>query len=60
VRQGYTSDLYADEGYLFLLWDSREATAPRILVRTWQPSRLDGQTPLPEQELFTIGSFNLE
>jgi len=60
VRQGYTSDLYADEGYLFLLWDFREATAPRILVRTWQPSRLDERTPLSEQELFTIGSFNLE
>lgn len=60
VRQRYASDLYADEGYLFLLWDFRDETAPKIHVRTWQPRMLDEHTPLPEQEIFNIGSFNLE
>lgn len=60
VKQGYTSDLYSDEGYLFLLWDFRDETAPKIHVRTWQPRMLDEQTPLPEQEIFNISSFNLE
>lgn len=60
VKQRYASDLYSDEGYLFLLWDFREQTAPKIHVRTWQPRMLDEHTPLPEQEIFNIGSFNLE
>lgn len=60
LRQGYTSDLYADDGYLFLLWDFRDETAPRIHVRTWQPSMLDEQTPLPEESIFQISNFNLQ
>ena len=60
VKQRYTSDLYSDEGYVFLLWDFRDETAPKIHVRTWQPRMLDEHTPLPEQEIFNIGSFNLE
>ena len=60
VKQRYTSDIYSDEGYLFLLWDFRDETAPKIHVRTWQPRMLDEHTPLPEQEIFNIGSFNLE
>lgn len=60
VRQGYTSDLYSDEGYLFLLWDFRNTQAPQIHVRTWQPTLLDNNTPLPEQEIFSIRNFNIE
>lgn len=60
VKQRYRSDLYSDEGYIFLLWDFRDETAPKIHVRTWQPRMLDEHTPLPEQEIFNIGSFNLE
>ena len=60
VRQGYTSDLYSDEGYLFLLWDFRNVQAPQIHVRTWQPTLLDNNTPLPEQEIFSIRNFNIE
>ena len=60
VKQSYKSDTYSDEGYLFLLWDFRDQTAPRIHVRTWQPRMVDEHTPLPEQEIFNIGSFNLE
>lgn len=60
VKQHYASDLYSDEGYLFLLWDFRDKTAPQIHVRTWQPGMLDNNTPLPEQEIFSIRNFNLE
>ena len=60
LRQRYSSDLYSDDGYLFLLWDFRDEAAPLIHVRTWQPSMLDDQTPLPEEEIFNIRNFNLQ
>lgn len=60
LRQKYSSDLYSDDGYLFLLWDFRDETTPLIHVRTWQPSMLDDQTPLPEKEIFNIRNFNLQ
>lgn len=60
LRQGYRSDLYSDDGYLFLLWDFRDKTAPKIHVRTWQPATTDGHTPLPADSVFGISDFNLE
>jgi len=60
LRQGYTSDMYSDDGYLFLLWDFRDETAPQIHVRTWQPVMLDDHTPLPEEAIFNIRNFNLQ
>lgn len=60
LRQGYTSDLYSDDGYLFLLWDFRDETAPKIHVRTWQPGMIDERTPLPEESVFNIRNFNLQ
>lgn len=60
LRQGYESDIYSDDGYLFLLWDFRDKTAPKIHVRTWQPAMTDGHTPLPEDEIFNIQNFNLQ
>lgn len=60
LRQGYSSDLYSDDGYLFLLWDFRDETAPKIHVRTWQPSLTDDRTPLPEEEILNIRNFNLQ
>lgn len=59
LRQGYSSDIYSDDGYLFLLWDFRDETAPKIHVRTWQPSLLEDHTPLPEDDIFNIRNFNL-
>lgn len=59
LHQGYSSDLYADDGYLFLLWDFSDETAPKIHVRTWQPSMLNEHTPLPKEEIFNIRHFNL-
>lgn len=60
LRQGYSSDLYSDDGYLFLLWDFRDEASPLIHVRTWQPSMLNDQTPLPEKDIFNIRNFNLQ
>ena len=60
LRQEYHSDLYSDDGYLFLLWDFRDETAPKIHVRTWQPRMQPDHTLLPENEIFSIRNFNLQ
>lgn len=60
LRQKYHSDIYSDDGYLFLLWDFRDKTAPKIHVRTWQPRMQPDHTPLPENEIFSIRNFNLQ
>lgn len=59
LHQKYHSDSYSDDGYLFLLWDFRDRTAPKIHVRTWQPGLQDGMTPLPESDVININQFNL-
>lgn len=60
LKQGYRSDLYSDEGHLFLLWDFRDKQAPLIHVRTWQPSMLSDGVPLPAEDIFNLGNFNLQ
>ena len=40
IRQEYNSTTYADDGYLFLLVDMTDHTAPLIKVRTWQPNEV--------------------
>lgn len=60
LRQEYHSDLYSDDGYLFLLWDFRDETSPKIHVRTWQPRIQPDHTLLPENEIFSIRNFNLQ
>lgn len=59
LKQGYNSDIYSDEGYLFLLWDFTNPDAPQIHVRTWQPDKIDVNTPLPEDEVFSIDDFDI-
>ena len=56
LLQKYESDLYSDEGYIFLLWDFRNESMPLIHVRTWQPLKAlrDGEEPID------ISDFNLE
>lgn len=56
LRQRYSSDRYADDGYLFLLWDFRNASMPLIHVRTWQPSA----TVAGSDGVVDISDFNLE
>lgn len=60
LRQGYRSDIYSDDGYLFLLWDFTDETAPKIHVRTWQPTMLNDETLLPKEEILGMGDFNLK
>lgn len=59
LKQGYSSDLYSDSGYLFLLWDFNNPEAPQIHVRTWQPEMINATTPLPEEEVFTCEDFDI-
>ena len=56
LRQRYKSDRYADDGWLFLLWDFRNASMPLIHVRTWQPSA----TVSGGEGVIDISDFNLE
>lgn len=56
MRQGYKSDRYEDDGWLFLLWDFRNASMPVIHVRTWQPAKVVGG----EDDVIGISDFNLE
>ncbi len=56
LRQQYKSDRYADDGYIFLLWDFRNASMPLIHVRTWQPSA----TVKSGNDIIGIQDFNME
>lgn len=56
LRQRYHSDRYADDGYLFLLWDFTNTSMPLIHVRTWQPSA----TVSGSDGVVDISDFNLE
>lgn len=51
IRQIYTSNSYADQGYLFLVVDLRNPENPIIHVRTWQPDKD------PEFGLFDLSKF---
>ncbi|MCD7851308.1 MAG: nuclear transport factor 2 family protein [Parabacteroides sp.] len=57
LKQGYSSDSYSDIGYLFLLWDFNNEAGPKIHVRTWQPEKIDANTPLPLDEIFSVDDF---
>lgn len=59
LHQGYTSNTYHDDGYLFLLWDFRNEGAPEIHVRTWQPDKIGGKT-LPRDEVFSLSDFDIK
>ena len=58
LHQGYTSNNYHDDGYVFLLWDFRNEEAPQIHVRTWQPDRINGGK-LPKDEVFGLSDFDI-
>lgn len=59
LHQGWTSNTYHDEGYVFLLWDFRDEDAPEIHVRTWQPDRFEGKA-LARDEVFSLSDFDIE
>jgi len=58
LLQGWTSGMYHDDGYLFLLWDFTNENAPQIHVRTWQPDKIGGK-PLPKDEVFSLSDFDI-
>ncbi len=63
LHQGYSSDTYHDDGYVFLLWDFQDETHPQIHVRTWQPDSYsqDGKTAtrIPKDEIFSLSDFDI-
>lgn len=58
LHQGYSTDSYHDDGWVFLLWDFTIEDAPVIHVRTWQPDAFEGRS-LDEDEIFGIDDFNI-
>lgn len=59
VRQKYESSIYADDGYLFMLWDFRNENRPQIHVRTWQPYWMDEARTktIREDQIIGINNF---
>ena len=58
LHQGWTSDKYHDDGFLFLLWNFTDETRPLITVRAWQPDKFEGK-PLPEELKITEEDFDI-
>lgn len=56
LKQRYRCGSYADQGWLFLLWDFRNPSMPLIHVRTWQP---EGDLNSPA-DVIGIADFDLE
>ena len=63
LHQGWTSDRYHDDGYLFLLWDFRDENHPQIHVRTWQPDAYNkdgkGNQRIDKDEIFSLSDFDI-
>ena len=60
LRQSWKSSNYSDEGYLFLLWEFPEDGGdPIIHVRTWQPEMVGGAHQKPDDNISTLGGFDL-
>ena len=58
LHQGYTTNRYHDDGYVFLLWDFTDESAPQIYVRTWQPDKINNKE-LPKEDIFTLSDFDI-
>ena len=60
LRQSWKSSNYSDDGYLFLLWEFPEDGGdPIIHVRTWQPEMVGGTHQKPDDNISTLGGFDL-
>lgn len=51
--QRWNSSTYSDKGIVFLVWDFTDEDAPKIHVRTWQPTEVD------DNDIFTLKDFKL-
>ena len=62
LHQGWTSDRYHDDGYLFLIWDFVDESHPQIYVRTWQPDAYNkdgkGSQRIAKDEIFSLSDFD--
>lgn len=64
LHQGYTSDRYHDDGYVFLLWNFKDEANPQITVRTWQPDAYDSdgsgiKKRIDKDEVFSLSDFDI-
>ena len=59
LRQEWRSSNYSDTGYIFLLWDFTDENSPVIHVRTWQPEYANGIKLEPDDDISTLGGFDL-
>ena len=62
LHQGWTSDRYHDDGYVFLLWDFSDEARPQIHVRTWQPDAFNdgkGLRRLSKFERISLSDLDL-
>lgn len=60
LKQAWRSSNYNDDGYLFLLWEFPEnGEEPIIHVRTWQPEFTKGVRNKPDDNISTLGGFDL-
>ena len=60
LHQEWSSSTYSDEGYLFLLWEfPDDGGDPIIHVRTWQPEWVGGVHQQPDNDISTLGAFDL-
>ena len=60
LQQSWKSSNYSDEGYLFLLWEFPEnGGEPVIHLRTWQPEWAGGKHLQPDDDISTLGGFDL-
>ncbi len=58
--QTWKSNNYSDKGYLFLLWEfPKDGSDPVIHVRTWQPEEVEGVHQEPDDDISTLGAFDL-
>ena len=58
LHQGWTSDRYHDDGWLFLLWDFSDEAHPTIHVRTVQPDQINGNK-ISEEDIFGLDDCNI-
>lgn len=59
LHQGYSADRYHDDGYIFILWDFTDESAPTIHVRTWQPDMFNGRK-LDKDDIFGLSDFEIQ
>lgn len=56
LKQRWKTPLYEDTGYVTLLWEFPEGDDPRIMVRTWQSSKIVKS----KDDVFVLDDFNID